>query len=76
MLSWDTRSLSQAALEALAVVAYHQPTTRQSVNAVRGVNSEAVLSSLLEKGLVREVGRDAEAGNALLYSTTKRFQQG
>jgi segregation and condensation protein B len=73
VLSWDTRSLSQAALEALAVVAYHQPTTRQSVNAVRGVNSEAVLSSLLEKGLVREVGRDAEAGNALLYGTTKQF---
>jgi segregation and condensation protein B len=73
VLSWDTRSLSQAALEALAVVAYHQPTTRQSVNAVRGVNSEAVLSSLLEKGLVREVGRDAEQGNALLYGTTKQF---
>jgi segregation and condensation protein B len=62
VLSWDTRKLSQAALEALAVIAYHQPVTRAGVNAVRGVNSEAVISSLVEKGLVRESGRDREAG--------------
>ena len=73
VLSWDTRRLSQAALEALAVIAYHQPVTRAGVNAVRGVNSEAVLSSLVEKGLVREVGRDRESGNAILYGTTRTF---
>ncbi|MBN2847600.1 MAG: SMC-Scp complex subunit ScpB [Coriobacteriia bacterium] len=73
VLSWDTRRLSQAALEALAVIAYHQPVTRQGVNAVRGVNSEAVLSSLIEKGLVREVGRDRNAGNAIIYGTTRTF---
>ena len=73
VLSWDTRRLSQAALEALAVVAYHQPVTRQGVNAVRGVNSEAVISSLIEKGLVREAGRDKNAGNAILYGTTRVF---
>ncbi|MDO8950883.1 MAG: SMC-Scp complex subunit ScpB [Actinomycetota bacterium] len=73
VLSWDTRRLSQAALEALAVVAYHQPATRQSINAVRGVNSEAVMASLIEKGLVREIGRDKDAGNAILYGTTKAF---
>jgi segregation and condensation protein B len=73
VLSWDTRRLSQAALEALAVIAYHQPVTRQSVNAVRGVNSEAVLSSLVEKGLVREVGRDRAQGNAVIYGTTRTF---
>jgi segregation and condensation protein B len=73
VLSWDTRRLSQAALEALAVVAYHQPVTRAGVNAVRGVNSEAVISSLIEKGLVKEAGRDREAGNAILYITTKAF---
>ena len=56
VLSWDTRRLSQAALEALAVVAYHQPVTRNGINAVRGVNSEGVVASLAEKGLVREVG--------------------
>jgi segregation and condensation protein B len=73
VLSWDARSLSQAALEALAVIAYHQPVTRQGVNAVRGVNSEAVISSLVEKGLVREVGRDRAQGNAVIYCTTRTF---
>lgn len=73
VLSWDTRRLSQAALEALAVIAYRQPVSRQGVNAIRGVNSEAVIASLMEKGLVREVGRDKDAGNAILYGTTQRF---
>ena len=73
VLSWDTRRLSQAALEALAVVAYHQPVTRAGINAVRGVNSEGVLASLTEKGLVREVGRDKNQGNAILYGTTRTF---
>jgi segregation and condensation protein B len=73
VLSWDTRRLSQAALEALAVIAYQQPVTRQGVNAVRGVNSEGVISSLVEKGFVREVGRDAAQGNAILYGTTRAF---
>ncbi len=73
VLSWDTRRLSQAALEALAVVAYHQPVTRAGVNAVRGVNSEGVIASLMEKGLVREVGRDKNQGNAILYGTTRTF---
>lgn len=73
VLSWDTRKLSQAALEALAVISYHQPVTRQGVNAVRGVNSEAVIASLIEKGLVREVGRDRDGGNAILYGTTRAF---
>jgi segregation and condensation protein B len=73
VLSWDTRRLSQAALEALAVVAYHQPVARQGINAVRGVNSEAVIASLQEKGLVREAGRDRSQGNAVLYATTRAF---
>jgi len=73
ILSWDTRRLSQAALEALAVIAYHQPVSRQGVNAVRGVNSEAVISSLVEKGLVREAGRDRNQGNAVIYGTTRTF---
>jgi len=73
VLSWDTRRLSQAALEALAVIAYHQPVSRQGVNAVRGVNSEAVISSLVEKGLVREVGKDRAQGNAVIYGTTRTF---
>ena len=73
VLSWDTRKLSQAALEALAVVAYHQPVTREGVKAVRGVNSDGVISSLVDKGLVREVGRAADKGQAILYGTTQAF---
>ena len=73
VISWDTRRLSQAALEALAVIAYHQPVTRAGVNAIRGVNSEGVIASLVEKGFVRERGRDAGPGNAILYGTTRLF---
>lgn len=73
VLSWDTRRLSQAALEALAVIAYHQPVPRSGVNAVRGVNSEAVIASLQEKGLVAELGREKGAGGAILYGTTRAF---
>ena len=73
ILSWDTRKLSQAALEALAIIAYHQPVSRNGVNAVRGVNSEGVISSLIEKGFVREVGRDKGPGKAIMYGTTSSF---
>lgn len=73
VLSWDTHRLSQAALEALAVIAYHQPVTREGVKAVRGVNSDGVITSLVDKGLVREVGRDKDRGQAILYGTTQAF---
>ena len=73
VLSWDTQKLSQAALETLAVIAYHQPATREVVRGIRGVNSDGVISSLIDKGLVREVGRDAERGQAILYGTTNAF---
>lgn len=73
VLSWDTRKLSQAALETLAVIAYHQPVTREGVRAIRGVNSDGVISSLREKGLVREVGRDKDRGQAQLWGTTRLF---
>lgn len=71
--SWDTHKLSQAALEALSVIAYHQPVTREGVKAIRGVNSDGVISSLIEKGLVREVGREKTLGQAILYGTTQAF---
>ena len=64
VLSWDTRRLSQAALETLAVIAYHQPVTREGVRAIRGVNSDGVISSLREKNLVREVGKEADRGTS------------
>ena len=73
VLSWDTQKLSQAALETLAVIAYHQPATREQVRGIRGVNSDGVISSLVDKGLVRELGRDTEHGQAILYGTTNAF---
>lgn len=73
VLSWDTRRLSQAALETLAVIVYHQPVTREGVRAIRGVNSDGVISSLREKNLVREVGEEADRGQAILYGTTALF---
>lgn len=73
VLSWDTRRLSQAALETLTVIAYHQPVTREGVKAVRGVNSDGVIGSLKEKGLVREVGRERDRSRAMQYGTTQRF---
>lgn len=73
VLSWDTRTLSQAALETLAVIAYHQPVTREGVKAVRGVNSDGVIASLKEKSLIREVGREADRGQAALFGTTQAF---
>lgn len=73
VMSWDTRTLSQAALETLAVVAYHQPVTREGIKAIRGVNSDGVVSSLVEKGLVREAGRDPSRPQAIRYGTTRAF---
>lgn len=73
VLSWDTQRLSQAALETLSIIAYHQPVTREVIKGIRGVNSDGVISSLVDKGLVREVGRDPERGQAILYGTTNAF---
>lgn len=69
--SWDTHRLTQAALETLAVIAYNQPATREGVRAVRGVNSDSAISSLVDKGLVRELGR--REGGAIMYGTTAAF---
>lgn len=64
--------LTQAALETLAVIAYRQPVSRARVSAIRGVNVEAVMKTLVTRGLVEEVGIEYETG-AVLYSTTKVF---
>jgi segregation and condensation protein B len=64
--------LSQAALETLAVVAYRQPTTRSRVAGVRGVNVDAVIRTLLTRGLIAELGIERETG-AILYGTTDHF---
>ncbi|UQX00498.1 SMC-Scp complex subunit ScpB [Streptomyces sp. RerS4] len=64
--------LTQAALETLAVVAYRQPVSRSRVSAVRGVNCDGVMRTLLQRGLVTEAGTEPETG-AILYRTTNYF---
>jgi len=69
-----TRSrLSRSALEALAIVAYRQPVSRPEIDVVRGVNSDAVLESLLDRRLIRIAGRKDAPGRPFLYETTREF---
>jgi len=68
-----TGKLSAAALETLAIVAYRQPITRPEIEAIRGVNSDGVLRTLLSKGLVEEVGRLDTVGHPMLFGTTFEF---
>lgn len=65
--------LTQAALETLAIIAYRQPVSRAQVADIRGVNSEGVIRTLVQRGLVEEVGRDSGPGLAILYGTTGEF---
>ncbi len=67
--------LSKAAIETLAIIAYRQPVTRPSIDAVRGVSSDGVIKSLLSKGLIQEVGRTEGPGRPILFSTTAEFLQ-
>ena len=67
------QSLSQAAMETLAVIAYHQPTTKGDVEQVRGVKCDYSVQSLLHKGLIQEVGRKEALGRPILYATTDQF---
>ncbi|HEX9638465.1 MAG TPA: SMC-Scp complex subunit ScpB [Acidobacteriota bacterium] len=67
------RSLSRAALETLAIIAYRQPITLQEISELRGVDSGAVLRTLLERRLIRIAGRREALGRPLIYVTTKEF---
>jgi segregation and condensation protein B len=68
-----TSTLSQASLEALAIIAFKQPVTRPGIDEIRGVNSDGVVRNLLSKGLIEEVGRVEGAGRPILYGTTSDF---
>src|SRR5437764_6530357 len=70
-----TARLTMAAMETLAVVSYRQPVTRAQIEAVRGVNSDRALVSLIQHGLVAEVGRAQTVGRPALFSTTSEFLQ-
>ena len=70
-----TAKLTTAAMETLAVIAYRQPITRSQIEAVRGVNSDRALASLIQHGLVSEVGRAQTVGRPALFATTAEFLQ-
>lgn len=65
--------LSQAALETLAIIAYRQPITRTQIAEIRGVRTDSVVLTLLDKGLLKEAGKLKEHGNPILYRTSDRF---
>ena len=68
-----TTSLSRAALETLSIISYNQPITRPQIDDVRGVNSDYIVRSLMNKGLIEELGRADAPGRPILYGTTEDF---
>jgi segregation and condensation protein B len=70
-----TARLTTAAMETLAVISYRQPITRAQIEAVRGVNSDRSLASLIQHGLVAEIGRAQTVGRPALFATTSEFLQ-
>ncbi|HLX59483.1 MAG TPA: SMC-Scp complex subunit ScpB, partial [Ktedonobacteraceae bacterium] len=70
-----TARLTTAAMETLAVIGYRQPITRAQIEAVRGVNSDRALASLIQHGLVMEIGRAQTIGRPALFTTTPEFLQ-
>ncbi len=72
-LSREKKKISQAGLETLSVIAYRQPVTRAEIEAIRGVNVDGAVKTLMEKGLIRIAGRKEVPGRPLLYGTTNEF---
>src|SRR5438477_9135072 len=70
-----TAKLTSAAMETLAVISYRQPVTRGQIEAIRGVNSDRALASLVQHGMVTEIGRAQTVGRPTLFSTTPEFLQ-
>ncbi|HHX96544.1 MAG TPA: SMC-Scp complex subunit ScpB [Clostridia bacterium] len=66
-------TLTQAALETLAIIAYQQPVTKGKIDQLRGVNSDSALNTLLNRDLIAEVGREEAPGRPILYGTTASF---
>lgn len=69
----ETNTLSQAALETLAIVAYNEPITVQGVDEIRGVSSREMIRKLIAKGLLKEVGKSDAPGRPTIYATTRDF---
>jgi segregation and condensation protein B len=69
----EETKLSNAAMEVLSVIAYKQPVIRAEIEAIRGVDSSAIVRALMEKGLVKMAGRSEELGHPILYGTAPKF---
>ena len=69
----NMKSLSQSALETLAIIAYNEPITRSQVDELRGVNSTQIIRNLVAKDFIKEVGRSDKAGRPILYGITSQF---
>ena len=69
----DNNTLSQAALETLAIIAYNQPITRVKVDELRGISNNHIIRKLVAKGLIKESGRSNMPGRPILYETTSEF---
>lgn len=73
MVEQNEKSLSNAALETLAIIAYNQPITRAHVEEIRGVGCDAMIRKLVAKALIKEVGREDSIGKPILYGVTDEF---
>ena len=73
MIKQNKSTLSNAALETLAIIAYRQPVTRAQIEEIRGVSSDAMVRKLLAQALIKEVGRASSPGLPVLYSVTREF---
>ena len=73
LLKPERGRLSRAGLETAAIIAYRQPITQPEIDAIRGVNSDGVLKTLVERNLIRQVGRRETVGRPILYATTDEF---
>ncbi len=73
LLNPETNTLSQAALETLAIIAYNEPITRVQIDNIRGVGSRDIVRKLIAKGFIKETGRSDLPGRPILYETTSEF---
>lgn len=73
LLNEETNTLSDAAMETVAIIAYHQPITRAEVDNLRGVSTSQIIRKLVAKGLVKEVGKSTLPGRPNMYGTTHEF---
>lgn len=73
MVAQNENTLSNAALETLAIIAYNQPITRVAIEEIRGVGCDAMIRKLLAKALIKEVGREDTPGKPILYGVTDEF---